>query len=38
MLVKTDNALVLWARFLSLVLGYVGDTGEPYAAASRLRD
>jgi hypothetical protein len=29
MLVKTDNALVLWARFLSLVLGYVGDTGEP---------
>jgi hypothetical protein len=29
MLVKTDNALVLMARFLSLVLGYVGDTGEP---------
>jgi hypothetical protein len=29
MLVKTDNALVLWARCLSLVLGYVGDTGEP---------
>ena len=26
---KTEYALVLWARFLSLVLGYVGDTGEP---------
>jgi hypothetical protein len=30
MLVKTDYALVLWARCLSLVLGYVGDTGEPW--------
>jgi hypothetical protein len=30
MLVKTDYALVLWARCLSLVSGYVGDTGEPW--------
>lgn len=29
-LAKTDDALVLWARSLSLVLGYVGDTGEPW--------
>lgn len=30
MLAKTEYALVLWARFLSLVLGYVGDIGEPW--------
>ena len=29
-LAKTDDALVLWARCLSLVLGYVDDTGEPW--------
>ena len=30
MLAKTEYALVLWARSLSLVLGYVGDIGEPW--------